>query len=209
VTRALTEDAVAAFRKQLTALATQLYLRDGLDALSLRNLAKEGGVSRSTPYNYFASKQDIVDSVRAAGFDRLTERCRAALAEEPGILERMRLLGWTLVQFARAEPKLYRLMFSGPVFSGDVARPLQEAIARFREVSRPPLDEALKKRWVRGDPETLRRATWAAFHGLISLHLDGHFESPKQLERDFGALNEIIGYGILTERAPKKRRRKK
>jgi hypothetical protein len=73
-------------------------------------------------------------------------------------------------------------------------------LARFRKISRPPLDEAVRRGLVRGDPATLRRATWAAFHGLILLYLHGHFESDRQLEADFEALNQMIGYGILSGR---------
>jgi AcrR family transcriptional regulator len=207
----LTPSELEAFRGTLTTAATQLYLRDGIEALSLRNLAAEAGVSRSTPYSYFASKQEIVDSVRAAGFDRLTARCRAAFAEADGPLPRMKVLGWTVVRFACDEPEIYRLMFSRPVFTGQLSGPLAAALARFREVSRPPLEEAMKGGFVRKglDADALRRTTWAAFHGLISLHLQGHFESPEQLAADFELLNEIIAYGILTETPPKQRKQTK
>jgi AcrR family transcriptional regulator len=217
MTVALTPTQVQQFRGQLTAAATRLFLRDGPEALSLRALAAEAGVSRSTPYSYFASKQDIVDSIRAAGFDRLTARCQQAFTATAGPLERMKILGWTVVAFASAEPAVYRLMFSRPVFTGQLSAPLAEALARFREVSRPPLDQAIKAGLVRRslDAEALRRTTWAAFHGLISLHLQGHFESPQQLAADFELLNQIIAQGILVEpaaarlAAPKPARKKR
>jgi AcrR family transcriptional regulator len=202
MTLPLTSEALDAFRAKLTEFATAIYLRDGLDGLSLRALAAEAGVSRSTPYTYFGSKDHIVDSIRAAGFDRLTARCREAFAATASALERMKVLGWTVVRFACDEPALYRLMFSRPVFTGEVSEPLGLALARFREVSRPPLDEAVAGGLVRGTLATdaLRRTTWAAFHGLISLHLQGHFESAEQLHADFELLNEIIAHGILVER---------
>jgi AcrR family transcriptional regulator len=212
MTVALTPAQVQEFRGTLTRAATALFLRDGLDALSLRNLAAEAGVSRSTPYSYFANKEEIVDSVRAAGFDRLTARCQQAFARSPAGPERMKVLGWTVVRFALDEPEIYRLMFSRPVFSGALAGPLAQAVARFREVSRPPLDEAIKRGLIRKslDPEALRRTTWAAFHGLISLHLQGHISSPEQLASDFELLNQIIARGILTEPvgAPKAKKRR-
>jgi AcrR family transcriptional regulator len=202
VTLPLTPEALDAFRARLTDVATAIYLRDGLDGLSLRTLAAKAGVSRSTPYTYFGSKDHIVDSIRAAGFDRLTARCREAFVGGGEPLARMKLLGWTVVRFACDEPAIYRLMFSRPVFTGEVSEPLGQALARFREVSRPPLDEAVAAGLVRSTlaPDALRRATWAAFHGLISLHLQGHFESTEQLHADFELLNQIIAHGILVER---------
>ena len=198
MTVSLSPAAIESFREKLTALATRLYLEGGEEALTLRALAGAAGVSRSTPYGYFEDRDDIVASIRAAGFDRLTGRCAAALAAEPEVLGRMRALGWAVVGFARAEPQIYQLMFSRPVWTGKLRPVLAEAIARFRVVSRPPLDEAVRRGLVRGDPDTLRRTTWAAFHGLIQLYLHGHFESDRQLEEDFDALNQMIGYGILT-----------
>jgi AcrR family transcriptional regulator len=198
MTLPLTPQAVQSFRVRLTDLATALYLRDGLEGLSLRALAAAAGVSRSTPYGYFGSKEDIVDSIRAAAFDRLTARCTAAFAGAAGPLARMKALGWAVVRFACDEPDVYRLMFSRPVFEGQVSAPLQEALARFRGVSRPPLVEAMGAGLVRPglEEQALRRATWAAFHGLISLHLQGHFES-SVLAADFELLNQIIAQGIL------------
>jgi AcrR family transcriptional regulator len=200
VTLSLSSADIEAFRRRLTELATGLYLRGGEEGLTLRALAQEAGVSRTTPYSYFEDKDDILDSIRAAGFDRLTDRCAAALAAEPEVLARMRALGWAVVCFARAEPGIYQLMFSRPVFRGQLRPVLARAIERFRQVSRPPLDEAVRRGLVRGDPDTLRRVTWAAFHGLILLGLHGHLESERQLESDFLTLNEIIGFGILVDR---------
>jgi AcrR family transcriptional regulator len=197
---ALTRAEIDSSRVRLTEIATALFVRSGADALSLRNLAAAAGMSRSTPYGYFRDKGEIVDSVRAAGFDRLTARCAAELASAADPLEGMYLLGKAVVAFACDEPEVYRLMFTGPVFTGDVSRVLAAAVKRFREVSRPPLDEAIRLGLVHGNPDALRRATWAAFHGLIALHLQGHLDR-RQLEADFELLNEIIGSGILTAKA--------
>jgi AcrR family transcriptional regulator len=172
--------------------------------VSLRSVARAAGMSRGTPYGYFEDKQAIVDAVRAAGFDRLTKRCETGLRAEPECMGRMRRLGWEVVRFAVDEPAIYALMFSQPVFHGELAPVLRDAIDRFRSVSRPPLEEALRTGAVRGDPEVLRRVTWAAFHGLVSLYLHGHVASPKQLESDFDVLNDIIGHGILVSPTPAK-----
>jgi AcrR family transcriptional regulator len=209
MTVALTPAQIEEFRGTLIQAATTLFLRGGLEALSLRNLAAAAGVSRSTPYGYFASKEEIVDSIRAAGFDRLTARCRKAFSEMPAGPERMKVLGWTVVRFAIDEPEIYRLMFSRPVFNDKLGPPLEQAVARFREVSRPPLDEAVKRGLIRKslDPEALRRTTWAAFHGLISLHLQGHVGATDQLAADFELMNQIIAHGILAEKPKTKKRR--
>jgi AcrR family transcriptional regulator len=198
----LRPDEIEAFRKRLTEVATHLYLEKGLDALSLRSLATEAEISRSTPYGYFKNKQEIIDAIRAASLDRLTEACAQGIEAETSALAKMRRLGLEVVRFACAEPAIYQLIFSRPVFEGDVGSTLSAAVSHFREVSRPPLEEAVRQGLVRGDPAVLRRVTWAAFHGLIQLHLQGHFEATTQLMADFEALNQVIGFGILVPPSP-------
>lgn len=203
-----TRDSIAAFRDRLTAVATGLYIREGEAGLSLRALARAAGVSRTTPYGYFADRDDIIDSIRAAGLDRLTARTAAALAAAPDPLAQMRALGWEVVCFARDEPAIYRLIFSRPVFTPTARPALAAAVERFRKISHPPLATAIRRGLVRTrDATALRRATWAAFHGLVTLHLDGHFASPRQLAADFELLNDIIGHGILTQETTSRARR--
>lgn len=185
-------------RDRLVELATHLCQTEGADALSLRRLAAAAGMSRSTPYQYFKNRDEIVDAVRAAALDRLTERSAAALAETEDRFLQMRALGRALVEFACESPKIYHLLFSRPVFSGPLPDAMSEAVDRFRKISRPPLREALRCGLVHGEEEVIRRTTWAAFHGLISLHLHGHLDTA-QLESDFDALNQFIGLGILTD----------
>jgi AcrR family transcriptional regulator len=201
VRAALTPEAIEATRAELTEIATRLFVQNGVEALSLRKLAAAAGMSRTTPYGYFESKQEIIDSIRAAGFDRLTSRAAAGIEAASGPLAKMQALGRAVVRFACDEPEVYGLIFSGPVFTGEVSAVLARAVARFREVSRPPLDEAIRRGLVRGDPDALRRVTWAAFHGLVLLHLHGHSDA-KQLEIDFDFLDHVIGHGILGRRDP-------
>ena len=199
---ALTPAAIEAVRKDLTEVATRLYVEGGSEALSLRKVAHAARISRGTPYTYFKNKQDIIDSIRAAGFDRLTERCRISLTGKSDCRAQMRQLGWEVVHFACDEPAIYDLMFSQPVFHGEVSPTIADAVARFREVSRPPLDNAIRQGFVHGDPDVLRRLTWAAFHGLVALYLQGHVESRRQLVSDFEHMNHIIGHGILVAPPP-------
>lgn len=193
---ALTHAAVDALRLRLTHVATQLFVDGGVEALSLRNLAANAGMSRCTPYTYFRNKQEIVDGVRAAGLDRLTACCVDHLDAANGPMAQMRALSEAVVAFALREPAVYQLIFSGPVFSAHASPVLAAAVERFRAVSRPPLDQAVAWGLVRGDADTLRRVTWAAFHGLVMLHLQSH-STADQLGKDVDALNQVIGHGVL------------
>jgi AcrR family transcriptional regulator len=88
-------------------------LRDrGIDALSLRDLARQTGVSHAAPRRHFADRQALLDALAEAGFTRLTEEVRAATdeaGEDYGA--RLRAAATAYVRFATRDPALLELMF--------------------------------------------------------------------------------------------------
>lgn len=70
----------ASSREVLSEAACELFLEKGYDATSVSDITRRAGVSRSSFFNYFSAKSDVLWS----GFD---ERMDAALAElgDPGI----------------------------------------------------------------------------------------------------------------------------
>ena len=76
--RVLTEAATREFRERLIDAAERLFAQKGLEAVTLRQLAAEIGVSPMTPYRYFADKDDILAAVRARAFTRHAEALEAA-----------------------------------------------------------------------------------------------------------------------------------
>ena len=70
--RVLTETDVADFRERLCVAAERLFAEKGPDAVTMRQLASELGVSPMTPYRYFQDKDDILAAVRTNGFNQLT-----------------------------------------------------------------------------------------------------------------------------------------
>ncbi len=97
--RLLTEDEAQAFRGRLAAAALALVEREGREACSLRRLAAELGVSRTTPYTYFPSKEALLDAVRIAALEQLSAACAEALRAETLEL-RLRGVGRAYVGFA-------------------------------------------------------------------------------------------------------------
>ena len=55
--RVLSESDVADFRERLCDVAEKLFAEKGPDAVTMRQLASELGVSPMTPYRYFADKE--------------------------------------------------------------------------------------------------------------------------------------------------------
>src|SRR5215212_466981 len=86
-------------RSALLEAAERTLARGG--ELSLRELAREVGVSHAAPRRHFAGKQALLDALAADGFDRLGAEMRAAIGGAgPDLRARLRAVAHTYVRFA-------------------------------------------------------------------------------------------------------------
>lgn len=84
----------------------------GVDGLSLRELARRAGVSHGAPRSHFIDRQALLDALAERGFDRLTEKVRAAMGVRGTFDERFRLVGRAYVDFGVDDAALMDLMFA-------------------------------------------------------------------------------------------------
>ena len=101
-------------RTALLERAGRLLEEVGAEKLSLRELARQAGVSHGAPRQHFPDKQSLLDALAAAGFDRMGAVLDAALDAADGGLFRHRLevFAQAWVGFATAHPALLELMFA-------------------------------------------------------------------------------------------------
>src|ERR1700722_17630556 len=67
-------------RTALLAAAEQTVRERGVQDLSLRELAREIGVSHGAPRRHFPDRQALLDALAESGFERLGAELRAAVA---------------------------------------------------------------------------------------------------------------------------------
>lgn len=133
--------------------------RDGLDALSLRAVARTAGVSHAAPYHHYADKTALLAAIAAHGFDLLHEEIAARGTGTPA--DRLQTAAVTYVGFAVENPELFRLMFSGAVSPHEAHAELRAAASRAYGHITASLSD-----------ETAAVAVWSLVHGLAMLLLD-------------------------------------
>src|SRR5581483_7884161 len=107
--RVLSDEAVGEFRERLIDAAERLFAAHGLEAVTLRQLAAEVGVSPMTPYRYFADKNAILAAVRARAFRRHAEALEAAwTAHRENPIAASNAVGEAYVDFAFDHPEAYK-----------------------------------------------------------------------------------------------------
>jgi AcrR family transcriptional regulator len=191
--RPLTDAEVDAERARITTIALGIVDAEGHDACSLRRVATEAGVSRSTPYGYFSSKDALIDAVRVAALAKLADACEAALREGTDVSARLRGVGQAYVDFALGHPALYALLFE-PVAPSPS---LDAATARYRAIAEAPLREAHAMGLTTLPPERLAHVLWATTHGLIALKQAGKLRHGVGFETALADARDVLAFGFV------------
>lgn len=147
--------------------------RGGHEALSLRELAAEAGVSKTAPYRHFASKAELLTALAAAGFSLFADRLEASLVPGLGGTEALSSLLEGYFAFARERPALYKLIFS-PLGYDLKSETCRINADRAFGCLMAAVGQAHGQGWKAGeDVRHLGLALWAEAHGLALLVIEG------------------------------------
>jgi AcrR family transcriptional regulator len=149
--------------------AAERTVRDrGVQDLSLRELAREVGVSHGAPRRHFPDRQALLDALAQNGFERLGRELRAAVdGAGDDFEERLRATAAAYIRFASEDPALLELMFAGKHRDDAVA--LQEAAERAFSVMLELIARGQAEGLVEpGDPERVGFVLFATIQGIAS-----------------------------------------
>lgn len=114
-------------RSALLTQAEKTLQSAGVDALSLRELAREVGVSHGAPRRHFDDKLALLDALAAEGFRRLgVTLTEAAEPDDRDFVATLRDVAVTYVRFATTNPALVDLM-SANRYLADASSELRRA----------------------------------------------------------------------------------
>lgn len=116
-------------RAALLGEAERTLREQGIDQLSLRDLARQAGVSHAAPRRHFADRQELLDALAEAGFARLVDEIHAAIdGAGEDYQARLRAAATAYVRFAARDAALLELMFAAR--NTERPGPLREASER-------------------------------------------------------------------------------
>nr|WP_275585889.1 TetR/AcrR family transcriptional regulator [Geodermatophilus sabuli] len=149
----------------LAAAAALLERGGSLEAVTLRAVAREAGVSAPAVYGHFPDLGALLDGVLEQGFDELRTAIAAAVAEHSDPVERLLAGCRAYVRAGLATPGRYRAMFGprrppGGQTAFDV---LVEGVAACAAAGRSGS----------ADPRADAALVWTALHGVVSLRTAG------------------------------------
>jgi AcrR family transcriptional regulator len=183
-------------RAALLARAERTVRDRGVQELSLRELAREVGVSHGAPRRHFADRQALLDALAEAGFARLGAELRGA-AEGAGddFEARLRETATAYVRFATRDAALLELMFAGK--HRDPSGALHEAADRAFSVILELIHQGQATGAVEaGEPERVGLVLFATIQGVAAL-VNGGMVDAERLDQ---LVADAIAYFLRASR---------
>ncbi|GAB3719646.1 TetR/AcrR family transcriptional regulator [Nocardiopsis nanhaiensis] len=183
-------------RAALLESAERTLAERGPAALSLRELAREAGVSHAAPGRHFKDKQALLDALALNGFQRL----RAALeqAARPGESTEVYLLALAraYVGFALHNAALLDLMYARK-HDADISEQLSAAVGDLLAIVLHAIAEGQRQGEItEGDPGNIALTVASALHGFGSFSADN---SAGDVDEDL----ETVVHHLISGLAPR------
>jgi AcrR family transcriptional regulator len=165
-------------RARLVDTGVDLLAAEGLQALSLREIARRAGVSHGAPRRHFPTHVSLLSAVAARGFDDLGTRVARVVADDRRTARaQLAELGRIYVDFAATERGMFELMFRHDLLASNHLGLRETSLPLFRTlvdlVARARQDAGVR---VPGSPEVLAGALWSNLHGIAQLWVWGSFQ---------------------------------
>lgn len=164
-------------------------------SLSLREVAREAGVSAPAIYAHFDGKRDLAEAAMDRLFSRLLEEIDVAVTSTAGEPPERQLavLAHAYGRFAQANPSWFRFMFRDSVPHEKRAA---ELASRWREAVVRLADTGLR---LTQTPEAAAMSVWSAIHGRLML--DGTASRVWQLG-DVHEFIDVLTHSLVTAGPP-------
>jgi AcrR family transcriptional regulator len=160
-------------RQEILDAASELFVRDGYENVSMRRIADKIEYSPTTIYLYFKDKSELLEQVCKETFGRLVQRL-SKIMEQPGDpVERLKRGLLAYVQFGLENPHHYRATFMMVLPEGFGGKKMHQddspGMQAFAFLTRG-LGDCLKAgKMPAMNVELAAQTLWAGVHGITSL----------------------------------------
>ncbi len=153
-------------RAVILTAAARLVAQRGADAVSLRELAREAGVSHAAPAHHFTDRRGLFTALAAEGFRLLAQ---ALVEARPLFVD----AATAYFGFAIGHPGHYAVMFDTSRLDNDDPELTAAAAAAAAELSAGV--DSLTDPKALADPRGAQIAAWSLVHGFATLWLNHAF----------------------------------
>ena len=196
-------------REALIEAALTMVNEEGIEAISVREVARRAGVSSGAPFRHFKDKNALLAAVAEDGFLRLEAWMERTQAKAPDdVVEHLKAVGITYATFAAKHPAHYRVMHH-PALALDTYPRIAALAARRRDHLRGLVLEGQRRGLIRNaDTDLVVLLCVSVVGGLARLFVDGGMECPVDIDTNADAIEpltrsivDLVGLGIVDDAA--------
>lgn len=166
-------------RRALLDATVQLIEEQGLEAVSVREVARRTGVSPGAPFRHFQNRTALLTAVAEVAQERLVQCVSQSLRDEEKSepLQKFRAIGVSFLRWAFANPTHFQVISTRAAIEFDRTT-LRDITDGLRATMNELLAEAAANGDLRsGDVSRHVLGGRALVYGLARMHIDGQFPS--------------------------------
>lgn len=187
-------------RPALIQAALQIVEKQGVEALTLREVARLAGISHAAPYRHFRDKNELLAAVAEQGFREINAEMKRALRAKSALLS-FQSLGLRYVLFATQNPASFRVMYARELEDKSLYPCLLEASRETFNLMRSAIQRCQKEGSIAGfEADEIAWAAWSIVHGLAGLINDGQLKIPSSPKKIAKRVTEVLARGFLSMR---------
>ncbi len=165
-------------RDALIAAALERVRKFGATHFSLREVARDAGLSCMAPYRHFKSKEDLIAAIAEVGHLRLCEVFQQVERHVLDPAERFRAMGVGYVNFAKKNPELYKFMFGSSMPNPKDYPTLERACDECFGYLERAIAYCQHHGYMKNKPiDAFAMLVWSTIHGFSMLLIEGVFEN--------------------------------
>lgn len=188
-------------REQILVCAEKLFIKKGIKATSMDEIAKESKYSKATLYVYFKNKEEIINILVLKSMKKLFEYIIDAIAKQTSIKEKYDCICYGLVKYQEEFPFYFDMVIDKIDINFDNKDYLYEESEiyqigeKINMVIKSFLDEGINKGEIRFDIKTIPTiiSFWAMLSGLIQMASKKEEYIVKELKM---SKEEFLDYGF-------------
>jgi AcrR family transcriptional regulator len=176
---ARTPDDIELIRQNILDTTLEIIDQDGYNNFSMRKLATRLGITATTIYNYYSSKDELYLAVLTRGFAELYDSLQEGYHKGSNSLDRLRKILHAYIEFGITKANFYNIMFTWdvPKYKDYIDTPvepvafeeLNTALQSWELLKQTVVESGIKVNASKEDMDVWITHILCSVHGIVSL----------------------------------------